>query len=84
MASIDLDSSVSLREIVRVIFRQKWAILGLYSAIVLGVGLLLLLAPSYEAHQRFLLRVDRDDPIVTTDQDPVVRTFSRQRITEKI
>jgi uncharacterized protein involved in exopolysaccharide biosynthesis len=84
MASIDLDSSVSLREIVRVIFRQKWAILGLYFAIVLGVGAYCFFwPPSYEAHQRFLVRVDRDDPIVTTDQDPVVRTLSRQRIPEE-
>jgi uncharacterized protein involved in exopolysaccharide biosynthesis len=84
MATIEIDSSVSARDIVRVIFRQKWAILGLYAAIVTGVGAYCFFwPPSYEAHQRFLLRVDRDDPIVTTDQEPVVRTISRQRVTEE-
>ncbi|MBC8165303.1 MAG: hypothetical protein H7Y20_05445 [Bryobacteraceae bacterium] len=84
MATVEIDSGVSLRDIVRVLFRQKWAIIGLYAAIVLGVGAYCFFwPPTYEAHQRFLVRVDRDDPIVTTDQDPVVRTLSRQRITEE-
>lgn len=76
-------ASVSPAELVRVVFKRKWAMAGLFLATVSMLSLYCFFwPPTYEARQRFLIRVDRDEPVVSPDQNTSIRTVSRPRIME--
>ncbi len=61
--------SPTMRDLVAVMFRQRRLALG---AFLVGLGLTLtyaLLAPSYQAHMKILVRRGRVDPFVTSEQN---------------
>lgn len=75
--------SVSPGELVRVLLKRKWAIIGLFVSLLTGLSLYCFFwPPTYEARQRFLVKIDRDDPLVSPDQNTAIRTMSRARILE--
>jgi len=60
--------SLTLRDVVVMGFRHK-ALLGLcFAGIFVGVMLFAVLMPPYESETKFLLRRDRVDPVVTSEQ----------------
>ncbi|MCU0875104.1 MAG: hypothetical protein MUE50_22455, partial [Pirellulaceae bacterium] len=75
--------AVSPGEFLRVLLKRKWAILGFFASLMTGLSLYCFFwPPTYEARQRFLVKVDRDDPLVSPDQNTAIRTMSRARILE--
>lgn len=73
---------ISPRDIARVLFRRKAAILVFYASVILGATLFCFFwPPTYEAGVRFLVKHDREEPIISSDRESV-RTISRQVVTE--
>lgn len=84
MADFEIDASAfSFRRFFSVIVRRKGLILCTY-AIVLAAAFAYCFfwPPSYEASVRFLVRNDRQDPIVSSDQS-AIQTQSRPLVTEE-
>jgi len=74
-------NSPTLRDILAVVFRQKRKFLLAFFAILAGIVMYGLLAPSYEAHMKVLLRRGRIDPVVTPEQTPSL--LARTDVTEE-
>src|SRR6266545_727549 len=73
----------SLREAITVLFKRRLPILACYGGILAVTFLYCLLAPpTYEAGVRFLLKHDRQDPLITADQQSV-QMLSRPAVTEE-
>lgn len=74
---------VTARDILRVVFKQKWPILGLYGFILIASALICFFwPPSYVASVRFLVTHRREEPLVSADQDSV-RMLTQQTVTEQ-
>jgi polysaccharide biosynthesis transport protein len=72
----------TLRDVLGVIFRQRRVFLYTFALVVLSMLLYGLLAPSYQAHMKVLLRRGRVDPAITAGQNPPLE-LSRQEISEE-
>jgi uncharacterized protein involved in exopolysaccharide biosynthesis len=83
MSDIELASpSFSPRAFLSVVLKRKWAILGLYFAMVVACGLYCLFwPPTYEAQTRFLVKNNRQEPTISADPD-LIRTLARIPVTE--
>ena len=83
MSDIQLSTSgMSPREFAAVFFRQKWAIGAFYLIVLLTVATYCFFwPPTYEAGVRFVVKNDRQEQIMTADQDGV-RMVTRQPVTE--
>jgi uncharacterized protein involved in exopolysaccharide biosynthesis len=74
--------SPTLRDLLAVVFRQRWLILISFAAILLAVLLYGLVEPSYQAQMRVLVRRGRIDPVATPTPTEVP-LFQREDVTEE-
>ena len=75
-------SHLTLRDALEVVFKHKWSIMGLYVVVVsVAAAYCFFWPPTYQAGVRFLVKHDRQEPIISTDQEGV-RMLSRQVVTE--
>jgi len=74
--------SPTLRDLVAVVFRQRRLMLISFAAILLAVLLYGLLAPSYQAQMRVLVRRGRIDPVATPTPTEAP-LFQREDVTEE-
>jgi uncharacterized protein involved in exopolysaccharide biosynthesis len=72
----------TLRDILGVLFRQRWPMLTAFAAIVIAVGLLGLWVPRYEAEMKILVRRQRSDAIVTSSANAPPQ-FSGDQVSEE-
>ena len=72
----------TLREIAVVLFRQKKVFLTVFAAVVSLAVIYALTGNEYEAHMKVLVRRNRADPPVTSQEKAPVE-FARQEITEE-
>jgi uncharacterized protein involved in exopolysaccharide biosynthesis len=84
MAQFELPiPNITARDVLRVVFKQKWPIIGLYCFIVIVSALACFFwPPTYEASVRFLLTHKREEPIISSDQASV-RMLTPQVVTEQ-
>ena len=63
---------VTPRDLLAILFRQSRVILLTFSLLFLAVvAYLVLKAPAYEAHMSILVKRERIDPVVTTEEAPL-------------
>jgi uncharacterized protein involved in exopolysaccharide biosynthesis len=74
--------SPTLREVAAVLFRQKRVVAASFIAIFVAAVLYAVLAPSYEAHMKVLVRRGRFDPMVTPQSNAPLE-YSRDDIPEE-
>src|SRR5690349_18419375 len=75
-------SEISVRDVLGLLFKRKWPIIGLYSAVVLATASYCFFwPPTYEAAVRFLVRHDREAPVMSSDQEGV-RMLTKSAVTE--
>ena len=75
-------SEISVRDVLGLLFKRKWPIIGLYSAVVLAIASYCFFwPPTYEAAVRFLVRHDREAPVMSSDQEGV-RMLTKSAVTE--
>jgi uncharacterized protein involved in exopolysaccharide biosynthesis len=73
---------ISVRDVLGLLFKRKWSVIGLYSAIVVATASYCFFwPPTYEAAVRFLVLHDRDAPVISSDQDGV-RMLAKPAVTE--
>lgn len=73
---------ISPRDIARVVFRRKNSILVFYFALILCAVLFCFFwPPTYDASVLFLVKHEREEPIISSDRE-IVRTTSRLSVTE--
>jgi uncharacterized protein involved in exopolysaccharide biosynthesis len=84
MADIEINSTAfNLDSILSVIARRTWLIGGVYAFLLaVTAAYCFFWPPSYEAIVRFLVKNDRQDPILSTDQG-ALQTQTRAIITEE-
>ena len=76
-------SAMTAKDAVAVVFKHKGAIALVYFAFVLAVGTYCFFwPPTYEAAVRLLVKNDRQEPVISPEQDGV-RMISRQAVTEE-
>jgi len=73
--------SPTLRDLLAVVFRQRWLALTSFSCVFLAVVLYGLIAPPYKSEMRVLVRRGRVDPVVTST--PSQAEFEREGVTEE-
>jgi uncharacterized protein involved in exopolysaccharide biosynthesis len=83
MSQVELSiPDISLRDVLRVLFKHKWPILGLYSVIVLASATACFFwPPTYAAAVRFLVTNTREEPLISSDQNSI-RTLTKLTVTE--
>jgi len=83
MARVDIPlSGLAPRDLLRLLFRRKTAILAFYGGVLLAAALYCFLwPPTYEASVRILVNHNREERIISSDQESV-RTVSRRPVTE--
>jgi len=75
-------SGLTARDAIAVLFKHKWAMILIYVAFVGLVGLYCFFwPPTYEASVRILVKNDRQEPVISTEQEGV-RMISRPAVTE--
>ena len=75
-------TSLTLRELAAIFFRQSRLVAATFSCVTLAALLFTMLSPRYEAHFRVLLRHGRSDPPVSAqNSDPI--NLSRSEVTEE-
>ncbi|MGB2602993.1 MAG: GumC family protein [Terracidiphilus sp.] len=78
----------TMRDIVAVVFRQKRIITLSFAGITAGVVLaMLVLPPQYKAEMRFLVKRERQDPVVTPEQSASIMfrdTVSEEEINSEV
>jgi uncharacterized protein involved in exopolysaccharide biosynthesis len=72
----------TLRDVLMLLFRRRKAALSTWAAFLAFTVLYFLTVPQYQAHMRVLLRRERVDPIVSSDQNPP-QTMARPEISEE-
>jgi uncharacterized protein involved in exopolysaccharide biosynthesis len=72
----------TMRDLLAVLFRQRRLSFGSFTAVLLAVVLYGVLAPSYEAHMKVLVRRGRVDAPVTPTPTPSPM-FQREEVTEE-
>lgn len=81
--SPSLLSGVTPRDVVALIFRRKWVIIWTYLAVVLATAAYCFFwPPSYAASLRYLVNHDRDEPVISGDQNNP-RMLMKQAVTEE-
>ncbi len=73
--------SPTMRDLLAVLFRQRRLVLASFIATFLAIVLYGLVAPSYQAEMRVLVRRGRLDPLVTST--PSQAGFEREEVTEE-
>jgi uncharacterized protein involved in exopolysaccharide biosynthesis len=73
--------SPTMRDLLAVVFRQRRLVLISFGGVLFAVLLYGLLAPSYQAEMRVLVRRGRMDPVVTPE--PQRNQFGRDEVTEE-
>jgi uncharacterized protein involved in exopolysaccharide biosynthesis len=71
----------TMRDLVAILFRQKWVILGVFVSVLLGVAVSGVLIPTYQAEMKILVRRQRVDPVVTSQQN--ASQFPQYGVTEE-
>ncbi len=71
----------TMRDLVAILFRQKWVILGVFVFVLLGVAVSGVLIPTYKAEMKILVRRQRVDPVVTSQQN--ASQFPQYGVTEE-
>src|SRR6266576_4166591 len=74
-------STVSMRDVLIVVFRQRRLLLISFAATFLAVLLYGLFTPSYQAQMKVLVRRGRIDPVVTST--PTQPPLFREEVTEE-
>src|SRR5580765_4436873 len=84
MAEIHImPSRITARDVIGVVFKHKWAALSVFAVLFVGVATYCFFwPPTYEAHVRFLLKNDRQVPVITPDQENI-RVLQRPMVTEE-
>jgi uncharacterized protein involved in exopolysaccharide biosynthesis len=82
LRKITQPSSVSMRDVLSVMFRQRRVVVLCFAAIFFSAVLYGWLAPSYQAQMKFLVRKGRFDPLITPAPTPSP-TFERGDISEE-
>ncbi len=84
MASIDVSvPNLSGRQILRMLSRRRYVAILTYALIVLGsAAYCFFWPPSYAAGVSFLIKRDREEPILSSDEHSI-RTLTRQSLTEE-
>jgi uncharacterized protein involved in exopolysaccharide biosynthesis len=82
MAQMELPiPGISARDVLRVLFKHRWPILGLYCVIVVVSAILCFFwPPTYEAVVRLLVTHTREEPVISSDQNSV-RMLTRLTVT---
>jgi uncharacterized protein involved in exopolysaccharide biosynthesis len=63
---------ISVHDVLRVLFKHQWPILGLYCVIVAVCAILCFFwPPTYEAAVRLLVTHTREEPVISSDQNSV-------------
>jgi uncharacterized protein involved in exopolysaccharide biosynthesis len=73
--------SPTLRDLLAVVFRQRWLVLLSFLGVFLGVTVYGLVVPPYQSEMKVLVRRGRVDPVVTST--PSQAEFERQGVTEE-
>jgi uncharacterized protein involved in exopolysaccharide biosynthesis len=73
--------SPTLRDLLAVVFRQRWLASISFASIFLAVVLYGLIAPPYQSEMKVLVRRGRVDPVVTST--PSQAEFEREGVTEE-
>ncbi len=83
MARIEVAlSRFAPRDLLQILFKRQTAILAFYGGVLLAAILFCFLwPPTYEARVRFLVKHNREEPVISSDQASV-RTISRRAVTE--
>ena len=83
MASLEIPlSRFSPRDLLRILFKRRSPILVFYGAMIVAAGLFCFFwPPTYEASVRYVVKHNRDEPVISSDQQSV-RMISRQAVTE--
>jgi uncharacterized protein involved in exopolysaccharide biosynthesis len=74
--------SPTLRDLLAVIFRQRWLALFSFTGILLASIVYWAVTPAYQAHMKILLRRGRLDPVVTAEANGPLQ-ISRNEVTEE-
>jgi uncharacterized protein involved in exopolysaccharide biosynthesis len=84
MVQIQLEpASFSFRDATRVVWRQKWSAVSLYIGVLVIAGAYCFFwPPSYQANVQLLIKHDREDPVVSSDQNSI-RTLVKPAVTEE-
>ena len=82
LRKITQPSTISMRDVLSVMFRQRRLVVLCFAAIFLSALLYGWLAPSYHAQMKFLVRKGRFDPLITPAPTPSP-TFERGDISEE-
>ena len=84
MVELELQStSLTLREAIAVLGYRKWLIAGIYSAVlILTSAYCFFWPPTYQADVHLLVKHDREDPVVSSDQSSI-RPLVKPAVTEE-
>ena len=82
MAQTDIAiPAISMRDVLRIFFKHRKAMVALYAVIVVVSALLCFFwPPTYEAAVSLLVTHNREEPVISSDQDSV-RTLNKQSVT---
>lgn len=74
-------SMPTMRDVLAIVFRQRWLLLVSFVAILLGIVLSGVLTPKYEAQMKILVRRERADPMISSQANAPSQS-GREEVTE--
>ena len=73
-----LASMPTMRDVLAIVFRQRWLLLVSFVAILLGIVFSGVLTPKYEAQMKILVRRERADPMISSQANAPSQSGGRR------